>query len=126
MVVSDQELAIVILLLCPAFGPSTTRVPEKPLNKNTKVFKLLKDEGMKIYKLSISGNNNMDLRDRFFKTPIIVRLWEKYAPIMTLKDFFAKTEPKKELSQTFSEITGVMRKRYGLLMSSEWVAEYPE
>ena len=126
MFVSDRELAIVILLICPAFGPSTTKVPEKPLNKNTKVFKLLRDEGMKIYKLSITDNNNLHLRDRFFKTPIIVRLWEKYAPLMTLKDFFAKTDPKKELSPTFSEITGVMRKRYGLFMSSEWVAEYPE
>jgi hypothetical protein len=70
---NDYDVAVAILLIYPAFGPSTGRKGEikKPLDKSTRVYRELKDHGMKIYKTSITRNNNEDLRDAFFNTPIV-------------------------------------------------------
>ena len=70
---NDYDVAIAILLIYPAFGPSTGKKGEikKPLDKQTKVYRELKDHGMDVYKLSITDNNNEDLRDVFFDTPIV-------------------------------------------------------
>jgi hypothetical protein len=87
---TEWELAVVILMIYPSFGPSSGKEEniKKPFNKDTKVFRLLQDEGMLYYKGTITDNNNEDLRDEFFKTSIIVRLWNEIAKDMTLKDFF--------------------------------------
>jgi hypothetical protein len=63
---SEWELAVVILLLNPSYGPNTGKKPVKLFNKGTKVFKLLKNEGMLVFKSAITKNNNEDLRDKFF------------------------------------------------------------
>lgn len=67
---SRKEVAIVILLIFPAFGPSSG-ISIKKLNTKTEVYRLLKDQGMKVFKLAITTNNNESLRDQFFFTPII-------------------------------------------------------
>ena len=68
---TKKEIAIVILLIFPAFGPSSGNDTKKELDTSTKVYKLLKDQGMRVYKGAITTNNNEDLRDKFFTTPII-------------------------------------------------------
>lgn len=72
---SRKETAIVILLIFPAFGPSSGSFTVKGLDTSTKVYKLLKDHGMKVFKTAITTNNNEELRDEFFGTPIIKRIW---------------------------------------------------
>ena len=80
--VSDKEVAIALLLICPAKGPSTGKkvLVKKKLNEKSLVYKLLGDHGMKVFKLAISGNNTKKLRDEFFGTSIIKKLWEFIAP----------------------------------------------
>lgn len=77
-----------ILLIFPAFGPSSGSESKKALDKTTKVYKLLKDQGMKVFKNTITTNNNEELRDIFFRAPIIKSIWQKLAPQMKLYDFF--------------------------------------
>jgi len=66
-----KELAIAIILLYPAFGPSTGPEAKKHFNTQTEISKLLGDDGMEVYKNSITLNNNEGLRDLFFLTPVI-------------------------------------------------------
>lgn len=120
---TPYELAIVTLLIYPAFGPSSGPEPiKKGVDKTTWVYKLLKDEGMQVYKLSITKNNNQALRDKFFNTDIIQRLWNKLMPLMKLEDFFTKAEGNPERNNpTYMMINKVMNERYGLTMCKEWV-----
>ena len=80
----NRDIAIVILLIFPAFGPSSGIMTKKALDTSTQVFKLLKKQGMKVYKECITTNNNENLRDEFFGTPIIKQLWQKLAPEMKM------------------------------------------
>ncbi len=134
---TKKDIAIAILLIFPAFGPSTGNkfeIKKTTEYKDYAVYKLLKDEGMNVFKLSISSNNNEDLRDKFFKNPIIKQLWEKLAPQMKLSDFFGerpsmnkdnqpkgKKGPNEKIKATYPEISKIMKQRYGLSMSKEWL-----
>lgn len=51
---SVEELAIVILLIYPAYGPNTGKKAKKQIDKKSEVYRLLKDKGMKIYKSAIT------------------------------------------------------------------------
>ena len=68
---------------------------------------------MIVYKRAITANNNENLRDKFFNTKIIQSIWKKLVPKMKLKDFF-KEEANERISPTYSEISGIMDKRYKL------------
>jgi hypothetical protein len=115
----------VILLVYPAFGPNTGKDP-KPFNKDTNVYRLLQDEGMAIYKTAITDNNNEELRDKFFLTPIVAKIWKKIAINMTLKEYFDNKEPNLKILPSYFEVTRVMRRRYRLEMSPEWNEAFPE
>jgi hypothetical protein len=74
------------------------------------VYKLLKDNGMRVYKECLTTNNNESLRDEFFRTPIIRQIWEKLAPKITLKDFFGTADGFNEkIIPTYSEISRSMK-----------------
>ncbi len=60
---TKRDVAITILLIYPAFGPSSSKVIKKGMDKSTKVYRILGDEGMEIYKNSITLKNNEKLRD---------------------------------------------------------------
>lgn len=136
---TKRDTAIAILLIFPAFGPSTGKdIAKGDIYKKTTVYNLLQDEGMNIFKLSISSNNNEKLRDDFFEAPIIQQLWEKLAPKMKLSDFFGErpsknkdTQPKgkkgpnEKIKATYNEISKIMKQRYGLSMSKEWLRYFP-
>ena len=81
---TDKEVAIALLLIYPAKGPSTGKKDQikKKLNKKSEVYKLLGDHGMLVYKKAISENNTIKLRDEFFNTRIIRLLWAIIAPQM--------------------------------------------
>ena len=72
---SEKEVAIAILMIFPAFGPSSGSNVKKEFNGKTKVFRLLGKKGMEVYKDAITINNNETLRDKFFETPIIKAIW---------------------------------------------------
>jgi hypothetical protein len=120
----QKDIAIVIILLYPAFGPSTGKKVKKEFNPNTKVNKLLGEEGMKIFKQAITLNNNEEMRDKFFKSKIIRDLWNKVVPKMKLNEFF-KDKPNLKIKPTYNYITFIMESRYGLRMCPEWEAAFP-
>ena len=53
-----KDLAIAILLISPAFGPSSGKVVAKECRTNTAVYKLLGERGMEVFKGAITVNNN--------------------------------------------------------------------
>lgn len=122
---SKKELAIVILLVFPAFGPSSGSMTAKDLNTKTEVYRLLKNQGMRVFKTSITTNNNEGLRDQLFEEPIIQKLWKKLVPKMTLNDIFGDVGPNDRISPTYSEISKIMQNRYGLPMCKEWLRDFP-
>ena len=113
---TSYDIAIAILLIFPAIGPSSGKDPIKPLNRETKVFQKLGEEGMKIYKSTITDNNSVSLRDNFFNTPIIQEIWKHIMPKMSLKNF----KVDKISQDTKCAITKTMKKRYGLQMCPDW------
>ena len=123
-ITSKKDVAIAILLIFPAFGPSSGKESKKDINISTAVYQLLGDEGMHLFKTSITLKNNESVRNQFFGTPIIRQLWEKLTPKMTLKYYFDGKGPNKQLMPTYSIITKVMNQHYGLRMSPEWESQF--
>lgn len=117
---TKKEIAVVILLIFPAFGPSSTKNAKKSISKSTEVYQLLGDEGVEIYKTSITKNNNEKLRTAFFGTSIVRHLWEKLTPSLTLKDYFGAKGYNKNIFSTYSMISRIMKEVYNLNMSKEW------
>ena len=78
---------------------------------------------MDLYKATITTNNTDSRRKELFNTPIIKEIWRKLVPKMQLSDFFIETNQK--LIPTYSEITMIMRDRYGLEMCTEWTRAFP-
>lgn len=72
---NDQELAAVILMLYPAYGPSSGTEAKKKVETSTKVYKLLGKNGMELFKTMITDNNNEDLRENFFNQKLVKKLW---------------------------------------------------
>ena len=112
------------MLIFPAFGPSSGKESKKDINISTAVYQLLGDEGMHLFKTSITLKNNESVRNQFFGTPIIRQLWEKLTPKMTLKYYFDGKGPNKQLMPTYLNITKVMNQHYGLRMSPEWETQF--
>ena len=107
---TSYDIAIAILLIFPIIGPSSGKDPIKRLNRETQVFLELGEEGMKIYKSTITNNNSVALRDKFFKTPIIQEIWKHIMPKMSLTDFTVDNSPQ----DTKCAITKTMKETYRL------------
>jgi hypothetical protein len=124
---SKKDVAIAILLIFPAFGPSSGSQVAKKCNTKTDVYRILGKEGMEIYKNSITTNNNEKLRDKFFNAPIIRAIWEKLAPSMSLKDFFkgGEASANHRITPTYSQITKIMGEKYHLQMCPQWCRRFP-
>lgn len=117
---SDTEVAAVILMLYPAFGPSSgtedpsqNKTIKKQVDRNSKVFKLLRDEGMELFKTMITDNNNDQQRKAFFTHKVIQRLWSVVSPVIT-RDlcFTAKAGPNKQILPTYAYIANEMHSRF--------------
>jgi len=54
------------LLLYPAFGPSSGTIAKKEVDESSLIFQLLQYEGMELFKVMITDNNNDELRKAFF------------------------------------------------------------
>lgn len=122
---NDQELAAVILMLYPAFGPSSGTEAKKPLDKTTKVFKLLSKEGMELFKTMLTDNNNEELRENFFSQKLVKRLWPCVRQYLTRDVCFPRgSGPNKSILPTYNEITREMTAR-GLPMPDWWAKEFP-
>jgi len=63
---TDKEVAACILMLYPAFGPSSGTDAKKAFDKKSLIFQCLGDEGMELYKTMITDNNNEKSREKFF------------------------------------------------------------
>ena len=83
---------------------------------------------MKVFKTAITANNNEDLRDEFFREPIVIKIWEKLGSQITMKDFFKVKvgNPNKKIFKTYSSVTKIMEGRYHLEMSQEWKDKFPK
>lgn len=119
---SKKDLAAAILMQYPAFGPSTGKKGEiKKLNdfKKKKLYKLLGDNGIHLFKSQITENNNEDSRDSFFRSNIVQLLWSHVLPYMTYEECFPKG-PNAKILPTYKEITRIMRDVYNLDMPRWW------
>lgn len=67
---TEYEIAAVNLLNYHSHGPSE----KKPVNKRSIIYRLLKDEGMELYK-KIFDNNCKEMVRRFFNDDFILKLW---------------------------------------------------
>lgn len=99
--VSMRDIAAVILMLYPAKGDSTSKVPIKRADEKSEVYKHLQEDGFKLFKMTITGSNTQSSRQMFFSSPIIVALWPHVLPHMTKKVVFKNIEPYELYFPTF-------------------------
>ena len=59
--VSEWEVAAINLLLYHSFGPSKA----KPVNPDSVIYQLLKDEGMRLFKQIFDNNSNQMVKEFF-------------------------------------------------------------
>ena len=95
-VVTEEEVAIAILMLYPAKGPSSGKNPVKASNPQSRVYRAIGEEGMVVFKKFITENNNKGLREIYFSHPFIRRLWPTFLPHMTADLLFKTGLPSKE------------------------------
>ena len=96
--VTEEEVAIAILMLYPARGPSSGRNPVKSSNPQSRVYRTIGEQGMVVFKKFITENNNKGLREIYFSHPFISRLWPTLIPHMTADLVFKTGLPSKEAS----------------------------
>jgi hypothetical protein len=94
--VTEEEVAIAILMLYPAKGPSSGKDPVKSSNPQSRVYWAIGEEGMVVFKKFITENNNKGLREIYFSHPFIRRLWPTLIPHMTADLVFKTGLPSKE------------------------------
>lgn len=68
--VTDYEVAAINLLLYHSFGPSK----KKPVDKTSIIYRLLKKEGMDLFKC-IFDNNSRESVAKFFTHSFVKKLW---------------------------------------------------
>ena len=121
----EAEVAAIILLLYPAFGPSSGTEAKKEVKKNSLIFQLLQKEGMELFKTMITDNNNDEMRRDFFGNNVIRRLWPILRPVLTRNLCFPRgCGPNKSILPTYRAITHEMNE-YGLPMPDWWIIEFP-
>jgi hypothetical protein len=114
------------LLLYPAFGPSSGTIAKKEVDETSLIFQLLQYEGMELFKVMITDNNNDELRKAFFQNNVIRRLWPILRPVLTRDLCFPRgSGPNQAILPTYSAITFEMNDRYGLPMPDWWTKEFP-
>jgi hypothetical protein len=88
-----------------SFGPSKN----KPVDKTSRIYLALGDEGMVTYK-TIFDNNNKSQVTKFFLDDIIRKLWDQTVfPNLTFDKCIEKTsKPNSEIELTYREITRIM------------------
>jgi len=69
---------------------------------------------MQVYKSMITNYNNETLRDKFFETPMIRRIWAYIAPQMTIDDYFKDGSMSATISKSFGLIVKMMPERYNI------------
>lgn len=122
---SETDIAAVILMLYPAFGPSSGTEAVKDLDTDTKIFRLLGNSGMELFKTMITDNNNEDNRSAFFDHRVIKKLWPRVVPYLARDICFPRgSGPNLAILPTYNAITGEMNDR-GLKMPAWWSKEFP-
>ena len=108
-----------ILIIFPRiFGPSTSKELEDAKTKN-RVYIALMDEGMLIYKRSITENNSKMLRDKIFSSDSVIwKIWPFIRKNLSETRLLPKG-PKEALLRTYPEVAEDMRK-WGLPMPDWW------
>jgi len=97
-----------VSLLYPKKAMSTNDVPHcRPL------YEELGSDGVKVFK-NIFDNNNQELRDKFFRHPLIIRLWPILNKEYKYEHCFCKASPNEGLMSTYSVIEGTLRKAYNI------------
>ena len=118
IIFTEEDKAAMLLLIFPRnFGPSTYKEigDEK---KETRVYKALKDEGIKVFKTCITVNNSIKLRNKFFSLDSVIRkVWPFIRENLTEARLLPKG-PVEALDRTYPEVAKDMR-NYGLPMP-EW------
>ena len=114
------------MLLYPAFGPSSGTIAKKEVDESSLIFQLLQYEGMELFKVMITDNNNDELRKAFFQNNVIRRLWPILRPVLTRDLCFPRgSGPNQAILPTYRAITHEMNDRYGLPMPDWWTMEFP-
>jgi len=109
--------------LYPAFGPSSGKkgqIVKEDKYKETKIFEILGEDGMTLFKRCITLNNNERLRDEFFCHNLIRKIWPCVRVFMTEEACFGKKGPNKDLKKTYKLMTNIVEKTYGLKMPEFW------
>lgn len=86
--VSEYEVAAINLLLYHSFGPSK----KKPVDQNSMIYKLLRDDGIDLFKC-IFDNNSKEAVEKFFKNEFVKKLWPSILKNLTKDVVFAKKTP---------------------------------
>lgn len=104
--VSDKETTIVMTLLNPCKAIMQSKKKGKNLGPSCdQVARTLTDKDLDIYK-NIFSNNNREQVTRFFKDPLIRKLWEGHVQHhLTFKDCFKNGIPDNGIVLTYKQIT---------------------
>jgi hypothetical protein len=115
------------LLLYPSKGPTKQKVPNKDTSK---IYQIIGDEGMTIYK-KIFDNNNKDLVRQFLNDRFIRRIWpnmianlkkEKILPEYKLSN--KSQENQQKLYSTMQEVTRILLVDFNLCLPEWWSDRY--
>lgn len=68
---SEKEICAMALILYPAKGETKTKKPDRATSK---IYRVLDDEGMRMYKTIFDNNKKKDIR-AFLADPFIRKLW---------------------------------------------------
>ena len=80
------------------------------------------EEGFERYKC-VFDNNNKDLIEKFFRDPVIKKLWPIFRKKILYKDCF-KNEPIEEIYPSYQKITRMMNE-YNLDVPDWWRKQFP-
>jgi hypothetical protein len=126
---SEKEICAMALILYPSKGETKTKKPDRATSK---IYRVLDDEGMRMYKTIFDNNNKKDIR-AFLADPFIRKLWPHmmqklpYSNILLNDKIEGKSEQNKmKIIATMHEVTRIIVLEFNLPIPFWWSVCYPE